>query len=205
VALALTVSLPETGSRSRGTSEPLELDRGAVRTFAVVLLTGVAFGTVVTFTPTFVHDAGLGSVSTFFLSYTAAAIATRFRGAGLGDRLGHRRVIVPALALLGGSIAALATVHSAAGLAAVGVVFGAAQGVMYPTLNAYVIEHATTGNLGRLQTLFNGSFNLGVTSGSLALGIVADAFGHRVLFLCAAATAGVALVLFRAGARDGGG
>jgi MFS family permease len=156
---------------------------------------GVAFGTVITFTPTFVHDAALGSVSTFFLSYTAAAIGTRFGAAGLGDRLGHRRVAVPALALLGGAIGALALVRSAPALAAVGLVFGTAQGVVYPTLNAFAIEGAAPGQFGRLQTLFNGAFNLGVTSGSFALGQVADRFGHRAVFATAGAIAGVALAV----------
>ena len=135
-------------------------------------------------------------MSTFFLSYTVAAIATRFGAAGLGDTFGHRRVIVPALGVLAISIASLAAVHSVAMLGAVGVVFGTAQGIVYPTLNAFAIEHAPPGQLGRLQTLFNGSFNLGVTSGSFALGGVADAYGHRAAFLCAGAVAAIAMALF---------
>jgi len=38
---------------------------------------GVAFGGVITYVPTYVHDADLGPVATFFLSYTAAAVLTR--------------------------------------------------------------------------------------------------------------------------------
>jgi len=167
-----------------------------------VSLCGIAFGTVVTFMPTFVHDAGLGSVSTFFLSYTAAALATRFGAAGLGDTHGHRRVIVPALAVLAVSIAALAAVRSPLALALVGIVFGTAQGIVYPTLNAYAIGHAPPGQLGRLQTLFNGAFNLGVTTGAFALGSVADFYGHRAAFLCAATTAAAALALFTTTTHD---
>lgn len=203
VGLALTLGLPTADARAPARLEPLTIGSDLRATFAVVALAGIAFGTVVTFVPTFVHhDAQLGSVSTFFLSYTAAAIGTRFGAAGLGDRLGHRRVIVPALAVLGLSIAALAAVHSIAGLAAVGVVFGTAQGIVYPTLNAFAIEHVPPGQLGRLQTLFNGAFNLGVTTGSLALGNVADVWGHRPVFVCAAATALVATALFAAATAD---
>jgi MFS family permease len=196
VGLLLTLGIPRSATSTRHVeAAPFRPDFSA--TIGVVALTGIAFGTVITFIPTFVHhDAHLGSVSTFFLSYTAAAIATRFGAAGLGDTFGHRRVIVPSLAVLGLSIGALATVHTVAALAAVGVVFGTAQGIVYPTLNAFAIEHAAAGQLGRLQTLFNGSFNLGVTTGSFLLGTVADAYGHRPVFLCASATALVAVVLF---------
>ena len=203
VGLALTIGIPRSDVGRHANLVPLAVGPVLRATFAVVALAGIAFGTVVTFVPTFVHhDAQLGSVSTFFLSYTVTAIGTRFVAGGLGDRLGHRRVIVPALAVLGLSIAALATVQSIVGLAVVGVVFGTAQGIVYPTLNAFAIEHVAAGQLGRLQTLFNGAFNLGVTTGSFALGHLADAYGHRPVFVCAAATALVATALFAVATGD---
>src|SRR5207244_3443710 len=81
--------------------------------FATVACCGVAFGAVITYVPTFVQDAALGPVATFFLSYTAAAVLTRVSAGGLGDSLGRRTVVLPALGLLALSIALLATVRSA--------------------------------------------------------------------------------------------
>jgi MFS family permease len=202
VGLVLTRGLPRSHVHGGPIVARVRFDRGLATTIAVVGLCGVAFGTVITFIPTFVHDAGLGSVATFFLSYTGAALATRFTAAGLGDTYGHRRVIVPSLAVLATSITALAAVRSPLTLALAGVVFGTAQGIVYPTLNAFAIGHAPPGQLGRLQTLFNGAFNLGVTSGAFALGSVADLYGHRAAFLCAATTAAVALALFVTGTQD---
>ena len=205
LGLALTVGIPSSRPHDGAPVPRLAVGEDLLATIAVVALMGIAFGTVITFMPTFVHhDAQLGSVSTFFLSYTAAAIGTRFGAGGLGDTFGHRRVVAPALATLAAAIAGLAAVHSVGALAAVGVVFGAAQGIAYPTLNAYAIEHAPPGQLGRLQTLFNGAFNLGVTAGSFVLGAVADAYGHRPVFLCAGATAAVAAALFVAATPEAG-
>jgi MFS family permease len=201
VGFALAWGIPATGAHAGGRGRAAPLGRRFATTLVAVALTGVAFGTVVTFAPTFVHTEGLGRVSTFFLSYTAAAIATRFGGAGLGDRIGHRRVAAPALAVLGTSIACLALVHTALGLALTGVVFGTAQGICYPTMNAFVIEHVPPGQLGRIQTLFNGAFNLGVTAGSFGLGAVADAYGHRPVFVCAGTIAFAALGLFMTATR----
>jgi len=103
-----------------------------------------------------------------------------------------------------GAIAAIASVHSVVALALVAVVFGVAQGIVYPTLNAFTIEHVASGQLGRVQTLFNGAFNLGVTTGSFALGGVADAYGHRAAFLCAGITALLATALFSVSTGDAG-
>jgi MFS family permease len=162
---------------------------------------GMAFGSVLTFVPTFVHDAGLGAVSRFFLSYTATSILTRVGAGRLGDSLGRRTVIRPAILLLSLSIALLSRVHSPSGLIGAGLLFGLAQGAVYPTLNAFVVDLVGEGQLGRTQSLYNGAFNLGVTLGSLALGPVAEAFGHRVAFLCVSAMPVLGVAIFSVGTR----
>jgi predicted MFS family arabinose efflux permease len=95
----------------------------------------------------------------------------------------------------------LAAVRSALALAGAGVLFGTAQGFVYPTLNAFTIDQAEPGQLGRAQTLYNGAFNLGVTAGSMGFGPVVEHAGHRVMFVCAGATAAAALAVFVVGAR----
>ena len=160
---------------------------------------GVAFGAVVTYVPTFVHDAGLGPVSVFFLTYTAAAVLTRVTAGGLGDAFGRRAVILPALGLLVLSIGGLAAVRSTGMLAAAALLFGTAQGIVYPTLNAFTIDQALEGQFGRAQTLYNGAFNLGVTTGSILLGPLVEAVGYRPMFLCAAGMAAAGLGVFTLG------
>src|SRR5438445_632306 len=59
---------------------------------------------------------------------------------------------------------------------------------------------AVAWQLGRTQTRYNGAFNLGTTAGSMALGPVAHAFGHRAMFLVAAGAAAAALAVFALGA-----
>jgi MFS family permease len=172
--------------------------------FATTACCGAAFGTVLTYTPTFVVDARLGPVATFFLSYTGAAIVTRLFGGRLGDTFERRAVILPALLLLAVAILGLASVGSAPALAATGVVFGAAQGIAYPTLNAYAVDQSPPDRLGRVQTLYNGAFNLGVTGGSILLGPVAHTAGHRWAFRCAAGMAALAFAVFRFGTGSAG-
>ena len=83
--------------------------RGLSAAIATVGCCGVAFGTVLTYVPTFVQDTRLGPVGVFFLTYTGAAVLTRVIAGGLGDVFGRRAVIVPALALLAAGVAAWQT------------------------------------------------------------------------------------------------
>ena len=73
-----------------------------------------------------------------------------------------------------------------AALVAVGALFGAAQGISYPTLHAFLVDLTPPAHLGRSQALFNGAFNLGVMSSAFVFGPVTDHLGHRTMFLSAA-------------------
>jgi MFS family permease len=197
--LAVAWPLQVHGRHVGGVHVRLHPTRRLSSAVATVACCGVAFGTVLTYVPTFVQDTGLGPVSVFFLTYTGAAVLTRVTVGGLGDAFGRRTVIVPALGLLVASIVALAAVRSVAALAGAALLFGTAQGIVYPTLNAFTIDQAEESQFGRAQTLYNGAFNLGVTSGSILLGPVVEAFGYRATFLCGAGLAAAALVIFAAG------
>src|SRR5438046_7814756 len=203
VGLAVAWPLPDDAPARTHAAGPLRATAELSTAIATVACCGVAFGAVITYVPTFVQDAALGPVATFFLSYTAAAVLTRVSAGGLGDSLGRRTVVLPALGLLALSIALLATVRSALALATAGLPFGPAQGFVYPPLNAFTIDLAEPGQLGRTQTLYNGAFNLGTTAGSMALGPVAHAFGHRAMFLFAAGAARAALCGLGPGGRGG--
>jgi len=161
-------------------------------------LAGMGFGTVMTFIPTFVRASGLGRVAFFYGAYTITAISTRLFGGGLSDSVGRRAVVLPALLVLGTSIATLAFVRSIPVLVVAGVLFGGAQGISYPTLHAFLVDLTAAEHLGRAQALFNGSFNLGVMSSAFLFGPVADHFGQRPMFALAALTPLAGCALFYA-------
>jgi len=164
--------------------------RGLARIFWVIaattMLTGMGFGTVVTFVAAYVHSEALGRAGFFFGAYTTAAILVRVAGAGLSDRFGRRRVIMPTLIALGAAILLLSWARDWPHLMLAGVLFGTAQGINYPTLHAYLVDISEGTSLGRAQALFNGAFNLGVTGSSFIFGVVAERFGYRVMFTLAA-------------------
>jgi MFS family permease len=180
---------------------PWRMDRTQWILAATMVCCGLAFGAVVTFIPTFVATHALGRVGMFFSLYTAAAVATRLVGGGLSDAIGRRAVVVPALLLLAAAIALLPFVRGAPLLATAAVLFGLAQGFSYPTLNAFAIDLSAAEHLGRAQALFNGAFNLGVTSSAFGFGAVAARYGYRPMFALAATTPLLGCALFYAATR----
>jgi predicted MFS family arabinose efflux permease len=201
VGLLLAWTLPEPPRAVAATSSGLAMPRPLVASLAATLCCGVAFGAVMTFVPTFALDAQLGPVSVFFLSYTSMAILTRLWAGRIADDFGLRRMILPGIALLALSILGLSEVHSMLTFLVAGLSFGLAQGITYPTMNAFSVDLAEAGQLGRVQAFYNGGFNLGVTTAGFALGPIVNAFGHRTMFEFASGCALLAFVLFLAGTR----
>ena len=170
------------------THVPWRVSRQQAVVISTMTLAGMGFGCVMTFIPTYVRDAGLGRVAFFYGAYSTVAVLTRVFGAQVSDSFGRRAVILPTLFALAVSICALAFVRNVPVLVAVGVLFGAAQGISYPTLHAYLVDLTPEAQLGRAQALFNGAFNLGTMSSAFLFGAVADWLGQRPMFMLAALT-----------------
>jgi MFS family permease len=203
IAALLALRLPGSAAGAAAGAHPTERRLQPIHWVLAATMTfaGMGFGTVMTFVPTYVIQEGFGRVGIFFAAYTSTAILTRLVGSGLSDTVGRRRVIVPTLLALGLSILWIASVHSVAMLFAAGALFGTAQGISYPTLHAFLVDLASEAQLGRSQALFNGAFNLGVTSSAFAFGVAAEHFGYRPMFMLASLTPVVACALFYGGTR----
>jgi MFS family permease len=197
LSAALSCTLPQTRPEHLvgAPTEPWRVERLQWILIATMIFAGMGFGAVITFIATFVHDTGLGRVGFFFGAYTSAAILTRLVGAGLSDSFGRRAVVLPTLVGSALSILLLCTVRSLPALALVGALFGAAQGISYPTLHAFLVDLTADAHLGRAQALFNGAFNLGVTGSAFLFGAIADHFGYRTMFAVAAVAPMIAFAL----------
>ncbi len=186
----------------RADSDPAFARRALAAATIAMLLYGFGFGATSTFVPVMMERFDLGRVGVFFAAWSVAAVAMRVIFGSASDRYGRRAVIIPAMLTMSLAVALLAFVRSQAGVAVAGVVFGIAQGLLYPTMNAFVADLSHPANIGRSQSLFSGSYSLGIATCSFFFGSIAEHYGFRAMFLVALAITLVGFAVFVAYATE---
>lgn len=167
-----------------------------------IVMTGIgaAFAAMFIFHQLFAIELGIERVRSFFIGYAVAAVVARLGFGSLGDRWGRRPATIGALALYTVSVLAMADLP-VYGLALIGLGFGFAHGVFYPTYSALVVESIEPAVRGKALALLQAWFNLGIALAGSVLGIVAETSGYRDVFLIAAGFAAVAFAVVVASRR----
>lgn len=168
----------------------------SVRILPPMLLTlvfGLVSGAVFVFLPTYATQAGLSRIGGFYIAYSVAAIGIRLTCGRLSDQWGRRRVILPALWLMGCGTLGLVWFVSPIGLLLVGTLTGMAHGLLFPALSAYTIDLADSEERGRFLGAFSTAMLLGHALSSFIFGMIAEQFGYRPIYLLAS---GIAMTTF---------
>jgi MFS family permease len=182
--------------------DPLLARRAVAAASIAMICYGFGFGATQTFVPVMMERFSLGRVGAFFVAWSISAVVVRLLLGGASDRYGRRRVLVPAMATMSLALALLAMLRSFEGMVFIGVVFGLAQGLLYPTMNALVADWSRPGNIGRTQSLFSGSYSLGIASCSFFFGSIAEHYGYTSMFLITLAITLVGLFVFVTGPAE---
>jgi MFS family permease len=204
--LACTLPRPpelRAGPRSVAVDPTVARRAVAVASFAMICY-GFGFGAVQTFVPVLIERFRLGRIGTFFIAWSVSAVTIRFLLGGASDRYGRRRVLVPAMAMMSLALLLLAYLRTPAAIAGIGVIFGLAQGLLYPTMNALVADWSNPANIGRTQSLFSGSYSLGISSCAFFFGSIAERHGYSAMFLVALAITLLGLAVFLTAAPESG-
>jgi MFS family permease len=148
------------------------------------VLVGAVFVAVFTFVQPYALSLGAREVRGFFLGFTISAVVGRVLLGGLGDRFGRRTVSI--WMAIGYALAALLTVDLEPGrLVLYGLAFGAAHGLLYPTLNALVLEVVSADRRGFGMTMCTAAFNVGTSTSSFGWGWLAAHHGYRSVYTTA--------------------
>lgn len=154
--------------------------------FHAALVSGLGFGTVITFYQPLALAAGISEVRGLFIGYTGAALGVRVLFGAWLDRFDRRGLVLISTAIY--TLVVLATAGLRPGwLFPLGVALGLAQGTLYPVTNAILFEIAEPEHRGALMAYFGGSFNLGIVIATLGLGALAGRIGYRPVFVVAGA------------------
>jgi predicted MFS family arabinose efflux permease len=197
VASSITaMRLPRTqGAESRASPPEAPPYGQALPAFVACALTGAAYVAMFTFHQPFAMELGAKRLGGFFVGFTAAALAMRLGFGGLGDRFGHRPVVLGAFVLY--ALVPFSMMWLSPSLLwAYGAALGLAHGVSYPTLTAFATEYAPPSTRGRIIAVYSGSFNAGSSVAALAWGRTAVRFGYPPVFGLAGAAMLTAFVFF---------
>ncbi|PPS44998.1 MFS transporter [Chroococcidiopsis sp. TS-821] len=169
-----------------------------IRTLALILLlVGLAFGTLSTFVPLYIQSIGVELNVGLF--YTAAAIASftiRIPTGRASDRYGRGLFITLSLIFYTLSMLLLWFANSASAFLIAGSVEGLGAGILIPMVATVVADRALPQERGRMFGLCMVGFDVGIAVAGPVLGAVAQQIGYRHLFGVAASLTALAIVVF---------
>lgn len=174
----------------------------AVWVSSLALFAGATvYGAVTTFLPVYAPERGLKTFGIFFTAYALSTLASRLITGKLSDRIGRRRVVLPFMGLLAVAVFMLPFLHTITMLVFIGICFGLGFGAYMPTLNALVVDETSPKERGRAIAFFTSFMDVGITVGSIVLGVAAEYWGYATMFTIGGFTVVGGLLLFALGIR----
>jgi MFS family permease len=158
------------------------------RTLTVALLSilfGFGLSASGSFVSPFAKEQDLAFISLYYISYSSAAVMTRFLGGRLADRIGEDRIIPYALILTGVGLLILVLLGGNMTLSLSGFMSGCGHGFLFPCLNSLAIRDEPINIRGKITGIFTGGIDAGAFVGSIVLGYIGEWAGFRAIFLAA--------------------
>jgi MFS family permease len=127
-------------------------------------------------------------ISAYFICYSSGAIATRFIGGRVADRVGERRVLPYSILLYIAGLLTLPLTYNIAMLCVAGGLSGVGHGLLFPVLNTLAVRGEPAAIRGKATGIFTGGIDTGIFAGSFLLGYIGNSFNLNLLFMIAGLT-----------------
>jgi MFS family permease len=164
--------------------------------WCITTIFAFAMASAFTFLKLYIIEIGFGSVGGFLTAYTGSAIVLRLFFGAIPDRLGPKRVLLPALLIQAVGFAVLGLATSAQDVLLAGLLCGVGHGYAFPILFALVVTRAGARLRGTAMAIYTALFDLGVLLGGPGLGIVIERFGYPTMYQATAAIVTLGAVVF---------
>jgi predicted MFS family arabinose efflux permease len=176
--------------------------RRALMPGVVLLLAILGFGGFNAFVVLYARDLGVARPGLVFVVFGLVVILVRLVGRRIPDRLGPRLAASIACAAVAAGFVIVAAWESGAGLFLGTAVFAGGQALAYPALVLLAMgrtpEHERSAAVGAVAAFID----VALATGGLVLGLVADAFDYRAVFVVGAVSALAGLVLLQEVGRE---
>lgn len=195
IMAAIAYRLPPDVSRvALPARRPGDLIEWRVLILGVTLfLYSFSYGGITSFAALHAEQRGVTPKALYFTAFALAVIVTRPFIARYADRAGHRRVMIPCLAMVVLGVAALAFASTRTGFVVSALIFGTGFGSAYPVFVAQLMRHVDDGRRGATFGALIAAFDTGIGTGSIAMGWIGEHYGFASAFGVAATLAALSI------------
>jgi MFS family permease len=182
----IAVSLIKAPLRPKVKREKISLDRffllPALPVFLNQLLPCFAWGSIGSFVAQYGKHTGIPNVGIFFLFFAAGIITSRAFSGRLVDKGYIHQVNIAAMAVVGISFFAFASLHSLYAFCLIGLFIGLGFGMMLPAMQIIYVNLATNNKRGTATSTYLLGFDVGCSIGMLVGGFITGTWTFETLY-----------------------
>jgi MFS family permease len=163
----------------------------------VLLLIGLAFGTLSTFVPLLIKEVGVDlNVGLFYTAAAIASFAIRIVAGRASDRYGRGPFITLSLIFYTTAMLLLWQANSAVMFLLAGAIQGAGAGTLIPMISALMADRSHAHERGKIFGLCMVGFDVGIAIAGPIAGAIATQIGYKQVFGLTAGMAFLSLIVF---------
>lgn len=148
----------------------------------LIMLVGVAAGSIMSFVALFAAERGFENVAWFFFIVAIASFAVRLFSGKMFDRMGPGFVLLPSAVFAIAGLFILTIARNEVHFLIAGALYGFGFGAIFPAIQTWCVNLVDDHEHESAMASFFNFFDLGIGGGSLVLGMVASAFSYSVVY-----------------------
>lgn len=158
-------------------------EKSAIKAAVLMYFLIFTLGSIVSYLPLYAYSKGIDNIGIFFTLYALTILITRPMVGKIIDRFNVKITMMPSFMLIIAAIIFLTQASTLYGFLGVAVLYGMGFGSLQTTLQTMAVRDVPHYRLGAANaTLFSG-LDLGMGTGVMTLGVVANYWGYRNMYL----------------------
>lgn len=174
------------------------IEKAALRPTLVIFFLTMTYGSIVSFLALYGVQLGITNIGLFFTVYAFSLAITRPFAGRMSDKVGFNVVVIPGILFIMLAMYILYAAVNIQWFLLAGIVYGIGFGAAQPSLQALAIVSTPLDRRGGANATFFTGFDLGIGISSIMWGLVAEAIGYSLMYLCAMIPALAGLVFYLA-------
>ncbi len=183
--------LPRVGKPSSKTSSRPRLQEffspAAILPSVILLFLYIPYGAMVAFIPIIATQRGLANAGIFYTVFASAVLLVRAKAGRISDEKGRAAVILPGMLVAAVAFATLGLTSGPTGVLVSAAIYGVAFGAVQPALLALTADRVRPEEWGKAMGTFYTAWELGISSGAVAAGLLLRVTDFPVMWLWSAA------------------